>query len=507
MELPVAAVAVREVPAPPSWEALRQGLARAPGAWLLESTLPSPRLGRFSFAGARPYAWLRGVGTRLHLEPLRPVRPDLPARPTTWPGDPFQALAALRPAAVEAGPAAAALPFVGGAVGWLGYELAARIERVDFPGLDDLGLPDLAWALVDRVLVREMQSGRLWACALGFGMDARGARPIAERAAEALAEDVARGRPERLGLGCEPEAPPRPREGRRPARSAAPLRLRDAPTGLVLGAFFDAEGYAKAVHHLLERIEAGDVYQANLTHRLEAAFEGDPWRLYENLARRNPAPFAAYLVLPELTLVGSSPERFLHLQPDGRVESRPIKGTRPRGASSAEDAVLRRALAASGKDQAENLMIVDLVRNDLGRVCEIGSVAVPELMEVEEYATVFQLVSTVTGRLRRDRDVADLLRAAFPPGSMTGAPKIAAMQILSRLEPVRRGVYAGALGWLDARGSADLCVVIRTALVRDEVAYLHVGGAVVADSDPLGEWQESLDKARALLDALAVTRG
>ncbi len=499
----VTAVAVRELSGAPGWSALLEELRVAPGLWVLESALQDGRLGRFSFVGARPYATLRMRGTRLDWEVHRTVRPDLPAARRTRFEDPLTGLRGLLPEAVELESDAAGLPFVGGAVGWLGYELAACIERVAFPGLDDLGLPDASWQLVDRVLAHEHATGRLFACALGFG-DAPGpARDRAARGADAFAEDCTRGRVARLGL-------PAPTEALAPSLHApgpsAPLSYRDPETGLELGAWFDEATYGKAVELLLERIAAGDVYQANLTHRLEARFEGDPWRLFRRLARHNPAPFAAYLATPEITVVGSSPERFLRLDPDGRVESRPIKGTRPRAAEAARDAALAEALAVSEKDRAENLMIVDLVRNDLGRVYETASIDVPELFAIEPYATVFQMVSTVTGRLRPDRDVVDLLRAAFPPGSMTGAPKIAAMQLLARLEPVRRGVYSGALGYLDARGGADLCVVIRTVLARPGRAWLHVGGGIVADSEPQAEWQESLDKARALLDALAATQ-
>ena len=202
--------------------------------------------------------------------------------------------------------------------------------------------------------------------------------------------------------------------------------------------------------------------------------------------------------------MSSSPERFLRVGEDGWVESRPIKGTRPRGRDAGSDERLRAELAGSEKDLAENVMIVDLVRNDLGRVCEIGSVHVPELRVIERYATVFQMVSTIRGRLRPEYDALDAFAASFPPGSMTGAPKIAAMSLLARLEPCRRGFYSGALGWLDARGGADLSVLIRAAILREGRAFVHVGGGVVADSDPHGEWRESMDKARALLAALAL---
>jgi para-aminobenzoate synthetase component 1 len=268
-------------------------------------------------------------------------------------------------------------------------------------------------------------------------------------------------------------------------------------------AFFDAESYARAVVAIQQEIAAGELYQANLTHRLEVGFGGDAWRLYEALRERSPAPFAAFLELPELAIVGSSPERFLCVDANGCVETRPIKGTRPRGATAAEDARLFDELRHSEKERAENAMIVDLMRNDLGRVCVPGSVEATELFAIERYATLFQMVSTVRGKLRAGCDVVDLLRAAFPPGSMTGAPKIAAINLLARLEPVRRGVYSGALGYLDARGGADLSVVIRTLLCRGRQAWLHVGGGIVLDSDPRAEWEETLAKARAPLDALS----
>ncbi|HKK50903.1 MAG TPA: aminodeoxychorismate synthase component I, partial [Myxococcota bacterium] len=263
----------------------------------------------------------------------------------------------------------------------------------------------------------------------------------------------------------------------------------------------DASGYAKAVDTILEEIAAGNVYQANFSQRLSMPSSEDPWRLYRALRARNPAPFGAYLTLPDAAILSSSPERFLRMDASRNVESRPIKGTRPRGRDALEDARLAAELAGSEKDRAENLMIVDLMRNDLGRVCAPGSIAVPELMTIETYAAVFQMVSTVTARLSPGRDALDLVSATFPPGSMTGAPKRAAVELLDRLEEVRRGVYAGALGYLDVRGGLDLSVVIRTFVQRRGRAHLHVGGGIVADSSPEAEYRESLDKARAPLAA------
>jgi para-aminobenzoate synthetase component 1 len=274
------------------------------------------------------------------------------------------------------------------------------------------------------------------------------------------------------------------------------------PQGATHTAIIDELSYGKAIETAKEEIAAGNVYQACLTHRMERPFAGDGWNVYKTLRRINPAPFASFFELPEVTIAGSSPERFLKVDGERRVESRPIKGTRPRGRHPEEDEANRRALAASEKDRAENLMIVDLVRNDLGRVCRTGSVAVPSLMAIEAYAGVWQMVSTVEGELAPGRDAVDALRACFPPGSMTGAPKIAAMRQIDRHEPVRRGIYSGALGYFDVRGGIDTSVVIRTLLVRDGRAHLHVGGGVVANSTAEGEYRESLDKANALLDAL-----
>jgi para-aminobenzoate synthetase component 1 len=514
---PPARIAVREIPGPPRWDDVLEALRGRRGFWLLESALADGAMGRWSFAGCDPAFVLRSHGARLELESARPLAGRWPPARLRWRGDPIAELRAWLPRAPRDDGAASGVPFAGGLVGWLGYELAARLERLAFPGLDDVGLPELRLALADRVLACEHASGRLWATALGFGA---GAGAAAERAAERLAGRVARRDPDPF------EAPGREDEarcagtgtaglaagagaGREAARAAAPppgpepLHLVDPATGLALGAWFDEASYAKAVRRIQDAILAGDVYQANLTHRLVAACPDDPWQVYTRLRRRNPAPFAAFLAGEGAAVAASSPERFLRLDPDGALESRPIKGTRPRGATPAADAALRAELAGSVKDRAENVMILDLVRNDLGRVCVPGSIAAPDPFALEAYATVWQMVSTVRGRLRPGLDAVDALRAAFPPGSMTGAPKLAAIELLARLEPVRRGVYSGALGWLDARGSAELAVVIRTLLLRPGRAWIHAGGGIVLDSEPAAEWAETLAKARALLDAVA----
>ena len=484
----VAAAAVHELPGSDSLLPLAEALRLRPGAFWLDSALPGGALGRFSFAGAEPYATVRFRRDLGEVDCVRAARPDLALGRSRLAGDPLAALRRVLPPRPSLDPAPD-LPFLGGAVGWLGYELAESLEpRLARAAPDGPGLPELGLLLVDRLIALEHATGRRFACALGFAEGEDAARVRADG-------NLAAWRAELRALEAEaPRPAPLPAQDPR-GRAARPDLARAA-----------AE-HAKAALFLLERIEAGDVYQACLTHRIEVPFPGDPWRLYRALRARNPAPFAAWLSLDGLAICSSSPERFLRLAGDGRVESRPIKGTRPRASEPARDRALARALAESEKDRAENLMIVDLVRNDLGRVCATGSVAVPELRAIESYATVHQMVSTVEGRLREGCDLVDLLRAAFPPGSMTGAPKLAAMQLLAHLEPVCRGIYSGALGYFDLRGGADLSVVIRTALVAGGRAFVHSGGGIVADSEPAAEWRESLDKAQVLLEAIEESGG
>ena len=545
------ALAALDRPARPAqWLEVVAGLHGDPGFWWLDSASPDRRLARMSFAGADPYLWLRAYGDEVEIGVRRGVRPGLPPGFHRLETDPIDCVRSLLPRAdsilwssrsggadgetrrgrwheTKGTSAGRDLPFVGGAVGYLGYELASQLEpRLRLRSRDDLGLPDLSLELVDRVLAYDHLEERLWLLGLGFG-DGGGsgvrareeALERSRRAVEALEDRIE----PLLAVNARFDDPPSP-SPLPPASAPRPVATAPSPspaprsTGFIEGegvatdparsarspidSTTDASGYAKAVDTILEEIAAGNVYQANFSQRLSMPAPVDPWPLYQALRSRNPAPFGAYLTLPDAVVLSSSPERFLRMDASRRVESRPIKGTRPRGRDALEDLRLEAELAASAKDRAENLMIVDLVRNDLGRVCTPGSIAVPELMAIEAYAAVFQMVSTVTGRLSPGRDGLDLIAAAFPPGSMTGAPKRAAMELLDRLERVRRGVYAGALGYLDVRGGLDLSVVIRTFVHQHGRAHLHVGGGVVADSSPHGEYLESLDKARAPLAAL-----
>ena len=266
---------------------------------------------------------------------------------------------------------------------------------------------------------------------------------------------------------------------------------------------FTHKNYLRAVEKARKYIIDGDIFEVNISQRFDTEISVTPYELYSRLRNINPAPFGVYLDFGEVAIASTSPERFLRVRGDV-VETRPIKGTRRRGNTQAGDRAQARELLSSAKDRAENMMIVDLERNDLGRVCRYGTVKVTELAILEKYPTVFHLTSTVVGRLQQGKDRIDLLKAAFPGGSITRAPKIRAMEIIDELEPTRRSVYTGSIGYLGFDGSMDLNIVIRTFLVKGNHAYFQVGGAVVYDSDAEGEYQETLDKAKALIDSLSM---
>lgn len=452
--------------------------------FLLDSSLVPDPQARFSYLGGRPAALLIGRRTgsddrALNLELTTWRAPDghthEPPLCEQFTGDPFVALRELNARYAAPVDVADRPPFTGGLVGYFGYETAHAIEELPDTDTDDLQPPDLAFMVADEVLVHDHTSGTttLYMTGGGPGAAARAERRAAQWQSELaeLAATTASG-----PAGAVPESKVR--------------------------AHFGREEYMAAVQQCRQHIRQGDVFEVCLTHRLEMDLPGSAWDLYGSLRDITPAPFASFLQLPGFQVVGASPERFLKLSADGVAESRPMKGTRPRGATAQEDEQLARDLANNEKDLAENIMIVDLVRNDLGRVCQVGSVEVTALQVVETYATVHQLVSTVRGKLKPEHDALDLVRACFPGGSMTGAPKIAAMKIIDAIEPVKRGVYSGALGFIDSGGAMDLGMVIRTIVCRDGVATFGVGGAIVSDSAPAAEYNETMDKARALIAAV-----
>ncbi|MBC8188561.1 MAG: aminodeoxychorismate synthase component I [Proteobacteria bacterium] len=520
----IALAAIDQPAKPADWLRVVADLHDDPGFWWLDSALPDARLGRFSFAGSDPYLRLEARGEEIDVEVRRNVRPGLAPGTQRIKADPIEFARSLLPrtdsliystraagAPGTSGPEGPSgsggpqwhevaglspgleLPFLGGAVGYLGYELAATLEpKIDLANADDLGLPDLSLAFVDHVLAYDHSANRLWILGLGFSDSGASGDSDARVSSVSRSRHVVDGVLDRL----EPILSQASSHEQTTHRTAA------SETSFPILSTADASAYAKAIDTILQEIEAGNVYQANFSQCLTMDAPVDPWSIYQALRRHNPAPFGAYLSQTHSAILSSSPERFLRLDGSRRVESRPIKGTRPRGQNDLEDLRLSDELSRSEKDRAENLMIVDLVRNDLGRVCAPGSISVPALMEIEAYAEVLQMVSTVTGTLATGRDAFDLVRATFPPGSMTGAPKLAAIGLLERLEQVKRGVYAGALGYFDLRGGLDLSVVIRTIVWKDDRAHLHVGGGVVADSTPTAEYLESLDEAKAPLAAL-----
>src|SRR5690606_6939570 len=354
-----------------------------------------------------------------------------------------------------------------------GYELKAECGGAD---AHRSPTPDAAMIFADRAIVFDHATATTHLLALAAGGDR-------DPALAWLAETAAR---------------LRALAGRRPGPvgspgTAGPVRLRH-----------DRARYLELIAACQDAIRRGETYEVCLTNMLHVAGEFDPWQCYRALRRISPATFGAYLRLGPVSVLSSSPERFLRVSADGTVESKPIKGTRPRGRTPAEDALIAKELATCEKDVAENLMIVDLVRNDLGRVAEVGSVHVAKIFDVETYATVHQLVSTVRARLRPDASAVDCVRAAFPGGSMTGAPKIRTMQIIDELEAGPRGVYSGAIGFFSLTGAADLSMVIRTAVITPEGLSYGVGGAIVALSDPAAEYEETAVKAIPLLRALGI---
>ncbi|WP_055483650.1 aminodeoxychorismate synthase component I [Sphaerimonospora mesophila] len=439
-----------------------------PFAFWLDSSRPDPRLGRFSIMGAADGPLSEVVtadvadGTvtvRLRQGTRREVRPFL-----DWLDD------RLRAAEVVGG---AELPFDfrGGWVGYLGYELKAQCgARLAHRSPH----PDASLLFADRCVVFDHTASKTYLLALHVGDDAPARSWLAATRARIQALAGA----------------PRPSVAA-PGPVAVPVSLRHDPGT-----------YLKLIESCQDAITAGECYEICLTNMLTVECTLDVWPAYTTLRRDNPAPFAALLRLGDLSVLSTSPERFLRIDDEGRVEARPIKGTRPRGHSAEEDEALREDLASCEKDQSENLMIVDLMRNDLAQVAAVGSVAVPELFTVETYATAHQLISTVTARLRPDRSPVDCVRAAFPGGSMTGAPKLRTMENIDRLEGGPRGIYSGAIGYFSLSGGIDLSIAIRTLVTEPGRVSYGVGGAIVAMSDPVAEFDETAVKAIPLLSLL-----
>jgi para-aminobenzoate synthetase component I len=462
------------------------------------------QLAQFSFLAADPVLVVRSKGTRTEIRrrgesAWSPVQGDaLSVAQSQLPSPPAEPVPGLP-------------PFQGGLAGYIGYDWGALLERLPAARYDDLSIPDVILGLYDWVIAWDHRIGTSWLISTGL--------PETGAARERQAGEQMGFVRERLGGRTGGRAHGRTGgrkssgavlSGSTPALAAPtyPVVGIDGAREIALSSTFTHRGYLDAVGRVREYIIAGDIFQANLSQRFQSPLPEPAFELYRRLRRKNPAPFAAYLGFGELTVLSASPERFLRLDEKQRmVETRPIKGTRPRGLGPMHDAALGRALAESAKDRAENVMIVDLLRNDLSRVCRPGTVRVPELFALEQHPTVHHLVSTVVGELAGGASALDLIRAAFPGGSITGAPKVRAMEIIAELEPTQRGVYCGSIGYISATGAMDTSIVIRTYLALRGQVYFQAGGGIVADSDVELEYRETLDKARGLIETLVESYG
>ena len=449
-----------------------ESMRNEPYSSFLDSGTDAGKLGRFSFIGLDPFMVVESKG-----EDIKVLTQD---GTEVLRGNPFVFLKSLL-SHYKTEPAGCDIPFTSGCIGYFSYDLRYFIEELPSVSGDDIRTPDMLLSFYDIVVIFDNLLKKAYISSSGL--------PYLDGVKN-------RGRAE----GRLEFAKKRIREKRFTGQDRSfSFSNNDVSSN------FTREGYARAIKTAKEYIREGDIYQVNLSQRMSCGFDGDTFELYKTLRRINPAPFAAYLNFEDFRIISASPERFIKI--NGRhIETRPIKGTRPRGINEAEDARLRQELVASEKDRAEHLMIVDLERNDIGRVCEYGSVTPKEFIIVETYSTVHHLVSTVIGSLKEDVDVVDCLCNCFPGGSITGAPKIRAMEIIEEIEPVKRGIYTGAIGYIDTSGNADLSIIIRTIVVKDGTAYFQVGGGIVADSDPDKEYDETMDKARAIIDAIQIEK-
>jgi len=446
-----------------------------PHAFLLESVERGEQIGRYTFLGARPYMQVQSRGgdvvigrgkSRAHQpgSVLQVVRELLRQHhPATFPGLP---------------------PFTGGAVGFFAYDAVRNLEKIGEHAKDDLEIPDCVLMFFDRILAFDHLQHQIHIIATANVADETPKRAY-ERALRdifALEKQLARG----VHIQQFSKTP----------KTAGRLRIHASTT---------RQSFLRSVERCKEYIAAGDIFQVVLSQRLDFIPEVSPFEIYRALRAVNPSPYLYFLRAGETSVLGSSPEMLVRVT-GRKLEYRPIAGTRPRGSNKEEDDRLAREMLADEKERAEHVMLVDLGRNDLGRVSEYGSVKVRDLMYVESYSHVMHIVSSLEGRLRSDLDALDAFAACFPAGTLTGAPKIRAMQIIEELEPVRRGVYGGSVLYADFAGNLDSCIAIRTMLMQGKHAYLQAGAGIVADSDPEREFQECMNKAKALITAVERAR-
>ncbi len=445
-------------------------------AFLMESVEGGETVGRYSFLGSKPQAIIEGRGARVTCRFLREGKTE-----ALRSEDPLSALRDLlrryTPVPVDGLP-----PFPGGFVGYLAYDAARQFERLPETVDDSLGLPDAAFLLADTVLVFDRVRNVIQVITNSVVETPDRADAAYDEAEARIAAAVAE---------LRAPLPAAPRRGAPADRGPFP-----EPRSNV-----SREAYLEMVRRAKEYVAAGDIIQVVPSQRFETPLTVHPFDFYRALRVVNPSPYMYYLDFDGLVVAGASPEMMTRTQGD-RIETRPIAGTRPRGQTPEEDATLARELLADEKERAEHVMLVDLARNDVGRVSRYGEVEVEDLMGIERYSHVMHIVSRVLGRLRPDLDAFDSLRATFPAGTLSGAPKIRAMEIIEELERERRGVYGGAVGYFSYSGASDTAIAIRTLVAKDGVGYFQAGGGVVADSDPAAEYEESCRKAEAVLSAL-----
>ncbi len=451
-------------------------LDQGPCACLFESVVGGEKVGRYSFLTANPFMQIEARGRRMTI--VTPEGTDVFESP-----DPLAELKRrvdeLRAVRLPELP-----PFIGGAVGYAGYDVVRYTENLPNAPADDRHLPDLAFAFYDRMVVFDNINKTVVVVATAR-LD--GAKPAEAYAAACRRVDE---------MVAELSAP------------GADLPPADIDTigdpHISYTANFTQPAFEQAVDKCVEYIRAGDIFQVVLSQRLDLDIQADPFEIYRTLRVVNPSPFMFYLRTPSVTLVGSSPEVLVRVV-DGRVTVRPLAGTRRRGRTDEEDKRLAEELLADPKERAEHVMLVDLGRNDVGRVARYRSVEVTDVMTIERYSHVMHITSNVTGQLVEGKDAFDALRACLPAGTVSGAPKVRAMQIIDELEPHRRGPYAGAVGYIDYSGNMDTCIALRTIVVQGRKAYVQVGAGIVADSQPATEFQETLNKARGPLKAIELT--
>jgi len=456
-------------------------------AFLLESAERGEQVGRYTFLGADPYMRVRALGGKVEVEGRKVTtakgraksgRRELPDENI------FQVVKRLlrehRPANVPGLP-----PFTAGAVGYFAYDVVRQLEKIGEHGEDDLHLPDAELMFFDRLLAFDHLRHQIHIVAA-----ADVSRESPRRAYDRALRDIA-AIERKLATGLSPAL------WRKSAKGAlGKLKVHYGTK---------REGYMRGVERCKEYIAAGDIFQVVLSQRLDFIPEVSPFDLYRALRQVNPSPYLYFLKTGDTHILGSSPEMLVRVT-GRKLEYRPIAGTHPRGRDEAEDSGLEHAMRTDEKERAEHVMLVDLGRNDLGRVSEYGSVKVKDLMYVERYSHVMHLVSALEGTLRKDLDALDAFAACFPAGTLSGAPKVRAMQIIEELEPTRRGIYGGSVLYADFAGNLDSCIGIRTMLMQGKQAFLQAGAGIVADSDPATEFQESMNKAQALLRAVEMAR-